>query len=33
MALDTTLELVEQVSQLHANHQTGHAQEDVAPKL
>lgn len=33
MTFDATLELVEQVSQLHANHQAGHAQEDISPQL
>ena len=30
---EAALTLGEQVPQLHADHQTGHAQEDVAPQL
>lgn len=33
VSLDPSLELVEQVAELHADHQTRHAQEDVAPQL
>ena len=33
MAFDSSLEFVEQISELHADDQTGHAEEYVAPTL
>ena len=33
MTFNSPLELIEKVSQLHKDHQTCHAQEDIAPQL